>query len=122
MFKISHKTLGAFLVLCLTAATATACAQQTGGSQPGTADQNSTQPAPTQVTMFHHPDGAPYLISGQANIVFQGHPGFHAPYTGTNSMLGRGEYKVSLVGTLFLGLRLHHSLRYNTDAIYDEES
>jgi len=122
MFKISHKIRGACLVLCLFAALATARAQQTGAPQPGAADQNSAKAAPAPVTMFPHPDSAPYLISGQANIVFQGHPGFHAPYTGTNSMLGRGEYKVSLVGTLFLGLRLHRSLRYNTDAIYDEEA
>jgi len=108
------------LFVCLLAATAIRA--QTDPPQPTSADQNNPQPAPPQLTVFPHPDSAPYLISGQANIVFQGHPGFHSPYSGTNSMLARGEYKVSLVGTLFLGLRLHHSLRYNTDAIYDEES
>ena len=75
-----------------------------------------------QLTMFDHPANYPWLISGQANIIFQAHPGFHSPYEGTNSLLGRGEYKVSLVGTIFTGLQLHRNLRYNTDAIFDLES
>lgn len=74
------------------------------------------------LTIFPHPEDAPYLISGQANIIFQAHGPFHSPYEGENSLLGRGEYKTSLVGTLFLGLQLHHNLRYNTDAILDVES
>jgi high affinity Mn2+ porin len=108
------------LLVCLLAGTSLRAYQ--GTPQPTSADQNNPEPASTPLTIFPHPDSAPYLISGQANIVFQGHPGFHSPYSGTNSMLARGEYKVSLVGTLFLGLQLHHNLRYNTDAIYDEES
>jgi hypothetical protein len=37
-------------------------------------------------------------------------------------MLARGEYKTSLVGTLYLGLQLNPNPRFETDAIYDEES
>ncbi|MEO6923690.1 MAG: carbohydrate porin [Bryocella sp.] len=74
------------------------------------------------VTMFPHADGARYLVSGQANIIFQAHPGFHSPYEGANSLLSRGEYKVSMVGTLFLGYKLIANPRYELDAIYDEES
>jgi len=106
------------LVLCLLPAAALHA--QNGPPQPTSADQNNPQPEP--LTVFPHPDSAPYLISGQVNIVFQAHPRFHSPYQGPSSMLARGEYKVSMVGTLFLGLQLHHNLRYNTDAIYDEES
>ena len=90
---------------------------QTGPPQPGSADQNNPQTAAPQLTVFPHPDAARYLISGQANIIFQAHPGFHSPYEGANSLLGRGEYKTSLVGTLYLGLRVHKNLRYNTDVI-----
>src|SRR6185437_9908521 len=61
-------------------------------------------------------------VSGQANIIFQAHPGFHSPYQGPNSLLPFGEYKTSLVGTLFTGLQLHRNLRFNTDAIFDVES
>ena len=112
---------GLLALLCL-AAPAPLHAQQT--PQPGTTDQNNPPPvaAAPPVTMFPHPDAKPFLISGQANIVFQAKPGMHSPYADQNSLLGRGEYKTSLVGTLYLGLQLHHSLRYNTDAIYNLES
>jgi high affinity Mn2+ porin len=80
-----------------------------------TADQNL-------LTLLPHPDNQRWLVSGQANIVFQSHPGFHSPYEGTNSMLGRGEYKTSLVGTLFTGYQLVKGPRYSTDAIFDLES
>ena len=56
--------------------------------------------------MFPHLDGTRYFIAGQANIIFQAHAPFHSPYEGVNSLLGRGEYKTSLVGTLFLGAEL----------------
>src|SRR6185437_13719804 len=56
--------------------------------------------------MFPHSDSSRFLISGQANIIFQGHGPFHSPYEGTNSFLGRGEYKTSLLGTLFLGAQV----------------
>jgi high affinity Mn2+ porin len=91
---------------------------------PGHADglPDAPDPADPQLTMFPHPEDARYFIAGQANIVFQAHGGFHSPYSGPNSLLGGGEYKTSLVGTLFLGLQLHHNLRYNTDGILDVES
>src|SRR5215467_2561381 len=74
------------------------------------------------LTMFPHSETARYFISGQANIIFQGHGPFHSPYEGENSLLSRGEYKTSLVGTLFLGLQLNPSPRYATDFILDVES
>jgi hypothetical protein len=77
---------------------------------------------PADVTLFSHPDAARYLVSGQANIIFQAHPGFHSPYSDTNSLLARGEYKVSMIGTLYLGYQLVSKPRYDLDAIYDEES
>ncbi len=85
--------------------------------------QQEAPDAPTDATtVFPHPDSARYLLSGQANIIFQAHPGFHSPYEGANSLLARGEYKTSLVGTLYSGLQLHRKLRYNTDTLYDLES
>lgn len=91
------------------------------GPQPGSADQNNAAPPP-KLAIFPHNDTSPYLIAGQANIIFQAHPGFHSPYAGANSLVGRGEYKVSLVGTLYLGLQVHKFKRFNTDLIYNEES
>lgn len=82
---------------------------------------SGTAPADT-LTLFPHSDAQRWFIAGQANIIFQAHPGFHSPYSGDNSLLARGEYKTSLVGTLFLGYQLIAKPRYELDAIYDEES
>ena len=108
-------------IVALVCAQAVAQTAASNTPQPGSADPNNPVPTPA-LTLFPHPDTARFLISGQANFIFQAHPRFHSPYMDTNSMLPRGEYKVSMVGTLFLGLQLHHNLRYNTDAIYDLES
>lgn len=79
--------------------------------------------------MLSHSSVAPWLITGQLNSILQGHPAFHSPYEGENSLRARGEYKVSLVGTLFLGLQpwqlLTHgtaAARYNTDLILNVEA
>jgi len=93
------------------------CAQ----AQPPATDSPAAA-EPAAPTIFPHSDASRYFIAGQANIIFQAHPPFHSPYAGANSMLSRGEYKVSLLGTLYLGLQPHKNLRYNTDLIYDEES
>ena len=83
------------------------------------------------VTMFPHDDQTPWYVAGQANIIFQAHPSFHAPYQGTNSLHGAGEYKTSLLGTLYLGYQLQRlplrpqtprNERYDTDFILDLES
>jgi high affinity Mn2+ porin len=74
------------------------------------------------LTMFPHPEGARYWISGQANIVFQGRIPFHSPYEGPNSFRNSAEYKTSLVDTLYTAVRATRSLRYNTDLIFDVES
>src|SRR5215472_6339533 len=115
------KSAATFLLLCL-------CFPVYAQEQEFAIRSNHTEalpdaPSPDPVlTVFPHPEKAPYLIAGQANIIFQAHGPFHSPYEGENSLVGRGEYKTSLVGTLFLGLQLHHNLRYNTDAILDVES
>jgi len=106
------------LLLSLALLSVSAAAQQPQASQPDAATDSNTTP----LTLFPHPDSARYLLSGQANIIFQAHPGFHSPYEGTNSLLARGEYKTSLVGTLFLGFKLNANPRFETDGIYDLES
>jgi high affinity Mn2+ porin len=73
-------------------------------------------------TMFPHWEDSRLYIAGQANIIFQAHGPFHSPYQGPNSLLGRGEYKPSLLGTLFLGAQLRRDPETNTDVIFDLES
>ncbi|SEF59640.1 Carbohydrate-selective porin, OprB family [Bryocella elongata] len=106
-------------ILCL-ATGCLAAAQQPDAPAPAPAE--APVEAQTPLTLFPHPDAQRWLIAGQANIIFQAHPGFHSPYSDTNSLLARGEYKTSLVGTLFLGYQVIANPRYELDAIYDEES
>jgi high affinity Mn2+ porin len=121
MFHLNKLRL-AVLVLCLHLPAHAAIAQASPESDAQTAqDAAPDAPAP-QLTVFPHPDSARYLLSGQANIIFQSHPGFHSPYAGKNSLLARGEYKTSLLGTLYTGFKLNSSPRFDTDAIFDLES
>ncbi len=79
-------------------------------------------PQPTPATLFPHSDTSRFLAVGQANIIFQAHAPFHSPYSDSNSLLGRGEYKTSLLGTLYLGAQLVRAPRFNTDFLLDFES
>jgi high affinity Mn2+ porin len=100
---------------------------------PGTERVDSAQPPPAAAgdsadadptaapTMFPHPDDTRYFAAGQANIIFQAHGPFHSPYEGTNSLLGRGEYKTSMLGTVYLAYQLARGPKYATDGIFDVE-
>jgi high affinity Mn2+ porin len=84
-------------------------------------------PDAAQRTMVPHPDSTPWFIAGQTNVIFQAHPGFHSPYQGVNSLHGAGEYKTSLLGTLYTGVQLgplfhEHSTRYTGEFLFDVES
>ena len=97
----------------------TALTSTQASAQPDSDGPGSITDSPT---LFPHSTSPRYLIQGQANIIFQSHAPFHSPYEGTNSFLGRGEYKVSLLGTLYLGARLLHTTRTNTEALFNLES
>jgi len=105
------------------------------------ASANASQSAPPStsaadidtemLTEFPHSDSTPWYLAGQTNIIFQAHSGFHSPYAGTNSLHGGGEYKASLLGTLYTAYQLQRllnrpatdaNLRYNTDFILDIEA
>jgi hypothetical protein len=93
------------------------------GRAPGDTSPVGREPQDAPIiSMAPHPEDSRWWLSGQANIILQGDLPFHSPYQGTNSFVGRGEYKTSLVGTIFTALRPTHSIRYNTDLIFDLES
>src|SRR6202048_2164963 len=58
-----------------------------------------------------------FWLSGQANFIFQTHPGFHALYSGTNSLSPHYEKALSRVLTLYTGARVNDS----TEVIVDIE-
>lgn len=80
------------------------------------------QPSAPSTSIFARHGTHRYWISGQSNVIFQAHPAFHSPYQGPNSFGAKGEYKASVVNTLYLGYRPRLDIRYNTDFILDVES
>src|SRR5246500_4905367 len=111
------------LGVCQTQTAALAASPQSSGGGHATASSTGTGAEDTEpLTMFPHSETAPWFAAGQTNIIFQAHPPFHSPYQGPNSFHGAGEYKTSLLGTLFLGYQPQHDTRYNTDFIVDFES
>jgi high affinity Mn2+ porin len=131
MHKLSKNWLSLSLLVC---AVGVAAGQSTDPllpeesskltlAQPEVAPEERPEaPQPGAPAMFPHLDGTRYYVAGQANIIFQAHGPFHSPYEGANSLLGRGEYKASLVGTLFLGAELVRDPALHLEVIYDEES
>ncbi len=71
---------------------------------------------------FRTPRPAAGSCPARPTSCFSRTPGFHSPYEGTNSLLARGEYKTSLVGTLFTGYQLNPRPRFATDVLFDLES
>jgi high affinity Mn2+ porin len=65
--------------------------------------------------MFPHFKNSRFWISGQANFIFQTHPPFHAPYSGTNSLSPNYEKATSRVLTLYTGVRLDNSTELLVD-------
>lgn len=75
-------------------------------------------PAPdAELTMFPHSQTARWWISGQANVVLQGHPGFYAKYSGTNSLTAWAQSATTHVMTLYTGYQLTNT----TEAFADLE-
>ena len=62
--------------------------------------------ADPDVSFAPHPDDTRWWLSGQANIITQYHPDFHADYSGTNSLSPSAERATSLVATIFGGFML----------------
>ncbi len=90
--------------------------------QNGSAAQDSAAASAVDPpSMFYHSNSSPFWISGQANIIFQAHPPFHAAYSGPNSLSNAGEYKTSLLGTLFMGLQVPRTNKH-TEFLVDIES
>src|ERR1700744_2419739 len=81
------------------------------------ADEDAAMP-----TMFPHWKDSRFFIGGQANIIFQAHGPFHSPYQGPNSLLPRGEYKTSLLGTLYLAAQAIRNPKFVLEGLFDLES
>ena len=56
-----------------------------------------------------------FWLSGQMNFIFQTHPGFHAAFSGPNSLNPHYEKALSRVLTLYGGVRLNNSFEILAD-------
>ena len=65
--------------------------------------------------MFPHFRDTRFWLSGQANFIFQAHPGFHADYSGKNSLSPHYDKATSRVMTLYTGVRLNDSTELLAD-------
>jgi len=97
--------LAAFIVFCLLLPPA--------GHAQDAADEGGES-----TSIFPHSSTARWWVSGQINLVFQSHPGFHALYSGPNSLSAQGEHATSRVLTLYTG----YQLAKHTEALFDLES
>src|SRR5258708_20806592 len=79
-------------------------------SEPGDA---SAYAAPED--MFPHFNDTRFWVSGQANFIFQTHPGFHALYSGKNSLSPHYEKALSRVLTLYTAARVNDSTEFIVD-------
>lgn len=122
--------LSVALAMCLVPLPVAAAAQgQTQQLQAASTQDPSTHPqdgssaagdatADDSTTLFPHSESSRFWISGQANIILQWHPSFHAAYSSTNSLRPRAENATSKLYTLYTGFQLTHT----TEIIVDAES
>ena len=79
------------------------------------ADPPPEAPEENTEAMFPHFKNTRFWLSGQANFIFQTHPPFHAPYSGTHSLSPNYEKATSRVMTLYTGVRLNNSTEILVD-------
>ncbi|HEV8131441.1 MAG TPA: carbohydrate porin [Acidobacteriota bacterium] len=86
---------------------------------PANQNQKKRQEGPPDpLDFFSHFYGDRFWISGQWNVIFQSHSGFHARYSGTHSLKPGYEKATSSVATLYTGLLVSN----NTALLFDLES
>src|SRR5215470_3833746 len=85
-------------------------------SAQSTSDRNtSAASADDPESMLPHFKDTRFWLSGQMNFIFQTHPPFSAPYTGSHSLSPNYEKATSRVLTLYTGVRLNNSTEFIVD-------
>jgi high affinity Mn2+ porin len=67
------------------------------------------------------PEPSWYSAHAQSTVVIQKHGGFHAPYTGQNSLLENEPAATSMTGTVFLDVRLWECGSSSTELVFNPE-
>ncbi len=76
----------------------------------------TAQPPGTSTTFIDHGRTDPFWAGAEVNSIFQAHPSFGAPYTGTNSLHPGGEVAISGLLTVFSAYRPHRTTEIILDA------
>ena len=84
-------------------------------SAPSEADPQPSNQEQNPETMVPHFRDTRFWLSGQANFIFQTHPEFPAPYSGTHSLNPHYEKATSRLLTLYTGYRLNNSTEFLVD-------
>jgi hypothetical protein len=112
----------AIATLCLAIAGGTfACAQQAEEPSPppgGTLDiEPASAPTDESATesMFARLQSTRFWLSGQANFIFQTHPGIPALYSGAHSLGPHYDKATSRLMTLYTGVRVNNSTEFLVD-------
>jgi high affinity Mn2+ porin len=80
-------------------------------------EQPETAPRSEDMTFLDHERSSRFWLGAEVNSIFQYHPAFAAPYTGTNSLRPDAETALSSLLTVFLS----YSPFSTTDLILDPE-
>ena len=86
---------------------------RTAAAQPDPDDRGDAA-----TTMFPHPGGSRWWLSGQVNLIFQTHGRFTSPYEGDNSLRPNPEQALSRLWTIYTGVALPR----HTEVLLDIES
>jgi high affinity Mn2+ porin len=92
---------------------------QTAAQSVTSADRPTDDPSTPSdpLTIFPHSDTSRYWISGQTNVILQGHPAFPAKYSGPLSLTAWAQSSTTHVLTLYTG----YELLPNTEVFADLE-
>ncbi len=89
-----------------------------GSTPAASADDPPSPPSDANAdpeAMFPHFKDSRLWLSAQANFIFQTHPGFHADYSGPNSLSPDYSKATSRVMTLYTGVRINDSTELLVD-------
>jgi high affinity Mn2+ porin len=90
--------------------------QPNAGAAAATSDDPASQPSSGDPeSMLPHFTDERFWISGQANFIFQAHPGFPADYSGPNSLRSTFDKATSRLLTLYTGVELNPSTEVLVD-------
>jgi hypothetical protein len=89
-----------------------------GGASVVVAQVQPDEPSAGAMSFVPHRDDTWWWLSGQVNLIWQGHGRFTSPYEGDNSLRAAKEQALSRIWTVYTGVKLP----LHTELLFDIES